>query len=68
MRRRLDKKKYGRRWRVETVSSMIKRLLGSAPRARSYWGQCREVVLRVVAHNVMIVIPDHLFYRATERH
>ncbi len=64
MRRRLDKKKYGRRWRVETVSSMIKRLLGSAPRARSYWGQCREVVLRVIAHNVMIVIRAHLFYRA----
>ena len=64
MRRRFDKKKYGQRWQVETVNSMIKRLLGSALRARSYWSQCREIVLRVITHNVMIVIRVHLFYRA----
>jgi Transposase DDE domain len=63
MRRRFDRRKYGQRWQVETVNSMIKRLLGSALRARSYWSQCREIVLRVITHNVMIVIRDHLFYR-----
>jgi Transposase DDE domain len=47
--------KYGQRWQTETVNSMIKRRLGSALRARTYWSQCREIVLRVITHNVMIV-------------
>jgi hypothetical protein len=49
------KAKYGQRWQAETVNSMIKRRLGSALRARSYWSQCREIILRVITHNVMIV-------------
>lgn len=49
------KKKYGQRWQTETVNSMIKRRLGSALRARTYWSQCREIILRVITHNVMIV-------------
>ena len=67
MKRRLDKKKYGQRWQTETVNSMIKRRLGSAPRARSYWTQCREIILRVITHNVMIVARIRVFYRATRR-
>jgi Transposase DDE domain len=47
--------KYGQRWQTETANSMIKRRLGSALRARTYWSQCREIVLRVITHNVMIV-------------
>ena len=47
---------YGQRWQVETVMSMIKRNLGSALRARSYWSQCREIVLRLLTHNVMVVL------------
>jgi hypothetical protein len=47
--------KYGQRWQTETVNSMIKRRLGSALRARAYWSQCREIILRVITHNVMIV-------------
>src|SRR6186997_1283810 len=43
---------------------MIKRRLGSALRARSYWSQSREIILRVVTHNVMIVIRIRVFYRA----
>lgn len=46
---------YGQRWQVETVMSMLKRNLGSALRARSYWSQCREIMLRLFTHNVMIV-------------
>jgi hypothetical protein len=46
---------YGQRWQVETVNSMIKRNLGSFLRARSYWSQCREIMLRLFTHNVMIV-------------
>jgi hypothetical protein len=49
------KPKYGQRWQTETVNSMIKRRLGSALRARNYWSQCREIILRVITHNVMIV-------------
>jgi hypothetical protein len=49
------KAKYGQRWQTETVNSMIKRRLGSALRARSYWSQCREITLRVITHNLMIL-------------
>lgn len=52
---RFNKKFYGQRWQVETVNSMIKRNLGSALRARSYWSQCREMMLRLFVHNVTIV-------------
>jgi hypothetical protein len=53
---RFDKKSYGQRWQVETVHSMIKRLQGSFLRARSYWSQCREILLRLLTHNVMIIV------------
>ena len=52
---RFNKKLYGQRWQVETVNSMVKRVLGSALRARSYWSQCRELMLRFLTHNVMIM-------------
>jgi hypothetical protein len=57
------KPKYGQRWQVETVNSMIKRRLGSALRARKYQSQCRETVLRAITYNVMIVRIE-VFYRA----
>jgi hypothetical protein len=59
------KAKYGQRWQTEAVNSMIKRRLGSALRARSYRSQCREIILRVITHNVMIVARFRVFYRAT---
>lgn len=46
---------YGQRWQVETVNSMLKRNLESFLRARTYWSQCREMMLRLFVHNVMIV-------------
>lgn len=52
---RFNKKLYGQRWQVETVNSMVKRVLGSALRARSYWSQCRELMVRFLTHNVMIL-------------
>ena len=58
------KAKYGQRWQTETVNSMVKRRLGSALRARTYWSQCREIILRVITHNVMIVAIIRVFYRA----
>jgi hypothetical protein len=59
------KAKYGQRWQTEAVDSMIKRRLGSALRARGYRSQCREIILRVIAHNVMIVVCVRVFYRAS---
>ncbi len=64
---RFDRQKYGQRWQVETVNSMIKRLLGSALRARTYWSQQREIVLRVLTHNIMI-LRIKLFYRAGQNY
>ena len=55
MKRWFPKKQYGQRWQVETVNSMIKRLLGAALRARTYWSQSREILLRVLTLNVMIL-------------
>lgn len=52
---RFNKKLYGQRWQVETVNSMIKRNLGSFLRAKTYWAQCREMMLRLFTHNVMVV-------------
>ena len=55
MRTRFNNVKYGQRWQVETVNSMIKRTMGSALRARRYWSQSREINLRVLTHNIMIL-------------
>lgn len=55
MRMRFNAKKYGQRWQIETVNSMIKRSMGSALRARTYWSQSREISLRVLTHNIMIL-------------
>jgi hypothetical protein len=61
---RLHLTRYGQRWQAETVVSMLKRLMGSALRARNYWNQCRETVLRAITHNVMILRREQVFYRA----
>ena len=58
-----DTKKYGQRWQVETVNSMIKRLLGSALRSRKTRTQNQEIRLLAITHNVMILW-RWVFYRA----
>jgi hypothetical protein len=57
------KRRYGQRWQAETVVSMVKRRLGSALRARRHYSRCREIVLRAITHNVMIIRTED-FYRA----
>lgn len=47
---------YTQRWQVETVMSMIKRNLGEALSGRSYHSRNRQMRLRVVVHNIMIVL------------
>jgi len=65
MKHRFPKKTYGQRWQIETVFSMLKRNLGSALRARSYHSQNRELRLRVLTHNLGILLCQlHVLYRA----
>ncbi|QDT78514.1 hypothetical protein Mal35_19630 [Gimesia maris] len=40
---------------MQAVMASIKRMQGSALRARGYWSQCREIVLRTITHNIMIL-------------
>jgi Transposase DDE domain/Transposase domain (DUF772) len=53
--RKADKKNYGQRWQSETVNSMIKRNQGSALRATTARRRSKELLLRVITHNVMIL-------------
>jgi hypothetical protein len=64
MKQRFPKRQYGQRWQSETVNSMIKRLLDAALRARTYWSQSKEIVLRVLTLNLMILRRLWVFYRA----
>jgi hypothetical protein len=64
MKSRLHLTRYGQRWQIETVNSMLKRLQGSALRARTYWSQCRETLLRAITHNLMILRRTRVFYGA----
>lgn len=64
MKQRFDKRRYAQRWQVETVNSMIKRRPGLVLRARIYWSQCREIILRVITHIVMTVLRVRVFYKA----
>ncbi len=59
-----DKNRYGQRWQVETVFSMIKRNLGSALHGRTYWSQARDMMLLALVHNITIMMLMKLFYRA----
>lgn len=55
MKTRFNVKAYRKRPQVETVFSMLKRNLGAALRGRSYWSRCRDMLLRVVTHNIMLI-------------
>ncbi len=46
---------YGQRWQVETDFSMLKRLLGAALRSRKRHSIDREIALRVLTLNLMIL-------------
>lgn len=68
MKARLHLTRYGQRWQIETVNSMIKRLLTSELTARTYWSRCREMFLMAITLNVMILVACcyviDVFYRA----
>jgi hypothetical protein len=55
MKRRFHRRKYGQRWQGESVISRIKRRLGSSLAGRSHASRCRESLLKVITHDLMIV-------------
>lgn len=55
MKRHLGQSRYGQRWQVETVNSMIKRLTGEVVNARTYWRRCRLLLLKTLTHNISIL-------------
>ena len=55
MKTRFNDKAYRKRPQVETVFSMLKRNLGSALRGRSHWSRFRDMLLRVITHNIMLI-------------
>jgi hypothetical protein len=57
MKQRLDKNygRYGQRWQAETGFSMFKRRLSSTVNGRSYWSQCRDLLLMAITYNLMLV-------------
>ena len=56
-------RRYGQRWQIETVFSMIKRRLGETLSARSYHRQNRALLLKAVAHNILILLCPMRFSR-----
>ena len=64
MQTRFDAAAYTERVQVETVVSMVKRRLEGCVRAHSFWSQRRELRLKVLTHNIMILLRIEVFYRA----
>jgi transposase len=60
MQNNFPKSLYGQRWQIETAFSMLKRNLGCALRARCHHSQTREIRLRILTHNLMIL--KHITY------
>ena len=46
---------YTQRWQVETVVSMIKRNLGAELRGRTATSRKRDMLLKVLTHDLMII-------------
>jgi len=46
---------YTQRWQVETVHSMMKRNLGSALAGKTAWSRKRDMALKTLTHDVMIL-------------
>lgn len=64
MQTRFDPAAYRDRVHVETVISMVKRRLEAFVRGRSAWSQRRELRLKVLTHNIMILLRIEVFYTA----
>ena len=58
--------RYGQRWQIESVFSMIKRRLGAVVLGRSDNTRNAEMMLKVLTHNIMILalLISEVIYRA----
>ena len=68
MQTRFDVEAYHDRPQVGTVISMIKRRQGAHVRGINYWSQCRDLRLKVLTHNIMILLHIKVFYRAGQNY
>ncbi len=59
-----DEETYAQRWQVETVMFMLKHHQGAALTAHTYQTRRREMGLMAVTHNILILRPIKLFYKA----
>ncbi len=48
---------YTQRWQVETVNSMMKRNLGSALAGKTAWSRKRDMALKTLTHDLMVLRP-----------
>jgi DDE family transposase len=55
MKRVLAQRNFGQRWQVESAFSRLKRRLGAALTARTWRMQQWESLLRVLAHNILLL-------------
>ena len=55
LQRRFPRAPYHQRWHIESGFSQRKRRLGSALTARGHQAQRRELILRVLTHNLMLL-------------
>ena len=53
--KRKAKRVYGQRWQVESGFSRLKRLLRSTVRAVKWVNQKKELMLRVIVYNLMLL-------------
>jgi transposase len=58
MKRCFPRSIYRQRWHAESIFSRLKRRLGAALTARGTQAQRREILLRVLTHNLMILRRD----------
>ena len=56
--RKADQKLYAQRSQSETAHSMIKRNQGSALRSRTPERQKKEMMLKVLVHNIMLLCDE----------
>jgi transposase len=55
-----SKRLYGQRWQVESAFSRNKRRLGASVAAIKWANQKTEVLLKVLAHNIMLLAPPRV--------
>jgi DDE family transposase len=56
---------YGQRWQIETGFSMVKRRISTVVHARSYWSQCRELLLIALTYNLMLLYAAARFLQSS---